>query len=90
MTTEEDRLIERHIVDVLTADPHKRNEPVLKRTGTPVWSVVGYCLRARNNSVELTAEDYQLDKEEVQAALAYYQRHPGLDIDHEGDINGAP
>jgi uncharacterized protein (DUF433 family) len=55
----------------------------LKRTGTPVWAVIGYCLRACDGSVELTAQDYNLTQEEVQAALAYYQQHPELDVCRE-------
>lgn len=80
MSIENLQLVEQHITDDATSDPHRRNEPVMKRTGTPVWAVVGYCLRACDGSVELTAQDYQLTQEEVQAALAYYQRHPELDV----------
>lgn len=76
-------VIEQYIVDNGTSDPHRRNEPVIKRTETPVWAVVGYCLRACEGSVELAAHDYNLTQEEVQAALAYYHRHPGLDIRRE-------
>ena len=65
-------LIEHYIADDATSDPRLRNEPVLKRTGTPVWVVIGYCLRACDGSVELTAQDYGLTQEEVQAALVYY------------------
>ena len=80
MLTADDRLIEQHITDVRTADPHKRNEPLITRTGTPVWVVVAYCQRARKGAVEQTAADYGLTEEEVQAALAYYRRHPELDV----------
>jgi uncharacterized protein (DUF433 family) len=76
-------LIEQHITDKATSDPHRRNEPVFKRTGTPVWVVVGYCLRACDGSVELAAQDYGLTQEEVQAALTYYQQHPELDVCRE-------
>jgi len=37
-------LIEQHIADDTTSDPRRRNEPILKRTGTPVWTIIGYCL----------------------------------------------
>jgi uncharacterized protein (DUF433 family) len=76
----DDRLIERHITDEPTADPRKRNEPVITRTGTPVWVVVAYCQQARQGSVEMTARDYALTEDEVRAALAYYHQHPELDV----------
>ena len=83
MSMEDDRLIEQHIVDDPTADPRLRNDAVFKRTGTPVWVVIGYCLRACDGSVELAAQDYGLTEEEVRAALAYYRRHPDLDVCRE-------
>jgi uncharacterized protein (DUF433 family) len=76
-------LIEQHIIDIVTSDPRRRNEPVFKRTGTPVWVVIGYCLRACNGSAEAAAQDYSLTLEEVQAALVYYQHHPELDVCRE-------
>lgn len=89
MATEDLDLIERHIADDVTSDPRRRNEPVLKRTGTPVWAVIGYCLRACDGSVELTAQDYNLTQEEVQAALAYYHQHLDLDIGREKESDNA-
>ena len=89
MSMEELHLIEQHIADDTTSDPRRRNEPVLKRTGTPVWAIVGYCLRACDGSVELAAQDYNLTKEEVQAALAYYQQHPELDVCREETSDSA-
>ena len=80
----EDHLIEQYITDEPTADPRKRNEPVIARTGTPVWVVVAYCQQARQGSVEMTAKDYALTEEEVHAALTYYQRHPELNVKREG------
>jgi len=76
-------LIEQYITDAATSDPRRRNEPVFKRTGTPVWVVIGYYLRACNGSVEAAAQDYSLTLEEVQAALVYYQQHPELDVCRE-------
>jgi uncharacterized protein (DUF433 family) len=90
MAIEKVTLVEQHILDAATSDPHHRNEPVLKRTGTPVWVVVGYCLRACEGSVAEAAQDYQLTEDEVQAALAYYRLHPELDIcREEGRESGA-
>lgn len=82
-------LIAQYICDEPTADPHRRDEPVLKRTGTPVWAVVGYCLRARQGSIDATARDYGVTTDEVRAALAYYQQHPELDIAHEDNSSAA-
>ena len=82
-------LIEQHIADDVTSDPRRRNEPVLKRTGTPVWAVIGYCLRACDGSVALAAQDYNLTQEEVQAALAYYHQHVDLDVNREKGIDNA-
>ena len=89
MSTEDLGLIEQHIVDDVTSDARRRNEPVIKRTGTPVWAVVGYCLRACDGSVELVAHDYNLTQEEVQAALAYYHQHPDLDVCREEGSDSA-
>ena len=83
MSTEDLNLIEQYITDDATSDHRRRNEPVFKRTGTPVWAVIGYCLRACDGSVELAAQDYCLTQEEVRAALVYYQQHPELDVCRE-------
>lgn len=88
MAIADDRLIEQHIMDEPTADPHKRNEPVIKRTGTPVWVVVAYCQQACKGSVGMVARDYALTEEEVCAALAYYQQHPELDV-RKGEETGS-
>src|SRR5262249_14864480 len=92
MSTADDRLIEQHITDVRMADPRKRNEPVITRTGTPVWVVVAYCQRARKGAVEQTAADYGFTEGEGPAALAYCRRHPELDVwkgEETGSASGA-
>ncbi len=88
MSRADDRLIERHITGEPTPDPRKRNEPVITRTGTPVWVVVAYCQQACKGSVEMAARDYALTEEEVRAALAYYQQHPELDV-RKGEETGS-
>jgi len=88
MSIADDHLIERYITDEPTADPRKRNEPVIARTGTPVWAVVAYCQQACKGSVEMVARDYTLTAEEVRAALAYYQQHPELDV-RKGEETGS-
>lgn len=87
---EDDHLIELYITDTATTDPLQRNEPVLKRTGTPVWVVVGYCVRACSGSVALTAQDYAVTEDEVQAALAYSRQHPDLDVCRKEERDSAP
>jgi uncharacterized protein (DUF433 family) len=84
---EDDYLIELYIANSATSDPLQRNEPVLKRTGTPVWVVAGYCVRACSGSVALAAQDYAVTEDEVQAALAYARQHQDLDVcrEEEGD-----
>jgi|GEM_PF-4731336 len=82
-------MIEQCTADDATTDPRIRNEPVLKRTGTPVWAVIGYCLRACDGAVELAAHDYGLTHDEVLAAFAYYQQHPELDVCREGTNRNA-
>ena len=89
MSMTDDRLIERHITDEPTADPRKRNEPVITRTGTPVWAVVAYCQKACKGAVEMAARDYALTEDEVRAALAYYQQHPELDVGKGEDASSA-
>jgi uncharacterized protein (DUF433 family) len=80
MAIEDERLIQQYITDVRTSDPTRRNEPVIARTGTPVWAVVAYCRNARKGDVAQTAVDYSLKDEEVEAALAYYRHHPELPV----------
>ena len=42
--------------------------------GIPVWALVGY-LEAVENDVARVADDYEVPREAVEAALAYYRRH---------------
>lgn len=69
-----DELIQRHIVVLHgTTDLTARKEPFIREKGTPVWVVVGYHLGG--HSLTDTAAAFALTEEEVQAALAYHQRH---------------
>jgi uncharacterized protein (DUF433 family) len=86
----DNQLIQQYITDEAIDDSHKRNEPVMTRTGSPVWGVVGYCLRACEGSVTSAAKDYALTEEEVKAALAYYRQHPEMDICREEGTDRAP
>ena len=86
----DDQLIKQYITDEVSDDPRRRHEPVMTRTGSPVWVIVGYCLRACEGSVTLAAKDYALTEEEVKAALAYYRQHPDMDIRREEGSDRAP
>ena len=46
----------------------------LKEYGVPVWALVGH-MNAVHGEVAQVAEDYDLPREAVEAALAYYHRH---------------
>jgi uncharacterized protein (DUF433 family) len=65
-------LIERYI----EPDPFRPGpgEARLKEYGVPVWALVGH-MNAVHGRVAQVAEDYDLPKEAVEAALAFYDRH---------------
>ena len=48
----------------------------LRRSGVHVWAIVGHYLYAVNRDREAVARDYGLSLEEIDAALAYYHKHP--------------
>lgn len=56
--------------------PRKRDpaEARLVRTGTPVWSLIGYLIGV-NWDREKTARDYDIPLEALDAAIAYYHAH---------------
>jgi uncharacterized protein (DUF433 family) len=47
----------------------------LKSSGVPIWALIGYYKGAVHEDLEQTARDYELLREDVEAALEYYQRH---------------
>ncbi len=64
-----DDLIERYIVP----DPDGLADRArLAGSGVPVWAIIGYL---RGYDIDQTAADYEVSREEVEAALAYYDRH---------------
>lgn len=70
-----DALIARHI------GPHPANpgleEYWLPEPGVPVWAIIGAYMAEQGNVDEVAAA-YQLSREQVEAAVAYYQRHRPL------------
>ena len=69
---DDERLIARYI----EPNPHRPglDEAWLKDYGVSVWALVGY-LEAASGDVARVAADYELPREAVDAALAYYRRH---------------
>ena len=65
-------LIDRWIED----DPHRpgSDEARLRQYGVHVWALIGY-LKAMDGDVAAVAADYDVPKEAVEAAIAYYQQH---------------
>lgn len=69
----EDELIQREIEE----DPYSPGpaDVRLRRSGVHVWAIVGHYLFAAGQDQRTVARDYQISPEEVDAALAYYNRH---------------
>jgi uncharacterized protein (DUF433 family) len=67
-----DRLIDLHI----EPNPHKagRDEVQIIDANVPVWALIGY-LDAVEGDVAQVAEDYEIPREAMLAALAYYRRN---------------
>lgn len=49
----------------------------LRESGISVWALVGY-LRATNGGIRQTAQDYNISRREVLAAVAVYERHKDI------------
>ena len=65
-------LIKRYVaLETAEVDPANAR---LRETGVPVWAVVGYH-RAVDGDADRVAADYELPREAVEAALAFYERH---------------
>jgi uncharacterized protein (DUF433 family) len=47
----------------------------LVQYGTQVWAIVSYYQQAVQNDLDRVAADYDIPREAVEAALAYYQMH---------------
>jgi uncharacterized protein (DUF433 family) len=70
---DEDALIARYI----EPNPHKPavEEARLTDYGISVWAIMGYYLLALNRDVDEVARAYDVPREAVEAAIAYYRRH---------------
>ena len=69
----DDELIERWI----EPDPNRPwvGEAVLRDYGVHVWALIGYYLQAVDQDAAEVAHDYDIPREAVEAALAFYRRH---------------
>jgi uncharacterized protein (DUF433 family) len=86
MSSETKRLITRYIEQ----DPHHpgKYDARLIGSGVPVWALAA-SLRALDRNVAQVAEEYGLQHEEVEAALAYYRKYRDL-IDARIEANETP
>jgi uncharacterized protein (DUF433 family) len=76
-----DLLIERWV----DAHPDGAVEARIVDHGVEIWALVGYA-RGVDGDIREVARAYELPVEAVEAALAYYARHPSL-IDAHLEIN---
>lgn len=69
---DEQALVERYIDLDTDQYPGGRADVRLREYGVPIWALIGQ-LRALDGDVEQLARDYELPREAVDAALAYYR-----------------
>jgi uncharacterized protein (DUF433 family) len=63
-------------------------EVIVKGRGVPVWALIGYLQGGANGDPGVVADDYDISREAMEAALAYYRRHKCL-IDARLEANAA-
>lgn len=65
------------IAQYIERNPHKSglDEAWLKDYHVPVWALVGYLNLAVAGDIDRVTKDYNLPREAVQAAIAYYRRY---------------
>ncbi|MDQ2741136.1 MAG: DUF433 domain-containing protein [Chloroflexota bacterium] len=70
-------MTDQELIDTyIEPDPNKPGiaEARIVGYGVHVWALIGY-LEAVHGDIDRTAEDYELPRETVEAACAYYRRH---------------
>jgi uncharacterized protein (DUF433 family) len=77
-----DHSIDRYIVRSPQTTPDRA---LLAGSGIEVWAIIGYL---RGFDIDQTATDYDVPREAVEAALAYYERHRKV-IDARLELNDA-
>lgn len=73
---DEDALIARYI----EPNPHKSGVAEVWVVGAeghvvPIWAIIGHYLLAVNQDADQVAFNYDMPREAIDAALAYYRRH---------------
>jgi uncharacterized protein (DUF433 family) len=64
----------------------KRQEPIIKGKGVPIWSLVMYIRKGHYTPEQVSAFwDGYITAEEVRAAVLYQQQHPEMVEDRLGD-----
>ena len=60
----------------LEFNPHKPglDEVCLNVEGLPVWALIGYP-QAAEGDIDLVAKDYEVPRETVESAIAFYRLH---------------
>jgi uncharacterized protein (DUF433 family) len=76
MTTTEDRNLIRRWIRPQTGAVGDQ-DAVIVDTGIPIWALIGH-YKGNGKHASLTASDYELPIEAVEAAVAYYRAHREL------------
>jgi uncharacterized protein (DUF433 family) len=71
---DDQEIIDRYIDLDTDRYPGGRADARLRTYGVPVWALIGQ-LRVLDGDVDQVARDYELPREAVEAALAYYRRN---------------
>jgi uncharacterized protein (DUF433 family) len=87
MKLTDEKLIRQYVDPSWDRYPGGRADARLRDTGVPVWALIGH-LQAVGNDFDRVAADYDLPREAVDAALAFYRRHKDL-IDARLALNTA-
>lgn len=71
---DETALIQRYIDVQADRSLDGRADARLRDYGVPIWALIGQW-QALEGDIDIVAHDYQIPREAVEAALAYYQRN---------------
>ena len=74
MTTPNDAALIARYIERDPAQPWPGGERI-KHLHTPVWALIGYYKLGAGGDIDLVAEDYELPRDAVAAALAFYHTH---------------
>jgi uncharacterized protein (DUF433 family) len=71
---DEQQLIEKHIDLNYDRYPYRRADAWLRKSGVSIWVIIRN-LDMYQGERDQVARDFDLSQEEIDGALAYYQRH---------------